>query len=392
MPEIARTPRKKENVILIWAQFGPYHMDRCETLSRHLGDNARVIGLEIAADSDTYAWEKTGNGISFDKHTLFPNLIFERTTFPARFFQIFKFCRRMGANHVFISTFSPAEYFLTALFLRFIGCRVYAMTDSKFDDKQRFPLRELIKTIFYTPYHGVLVSGTRTKNYMHFMRFPNEKIFLGSDTVSIDRVRILANSPPAPNGVSHGERHFTIICRLVPKKNVAMAIAAYETYRLLAGVSARDLHICGSGELEDHLKSDVAKRGLSGVRFNGFLSAAGIARILATSLALILPSTEEQWGLVVNEAVAMGVPILCSDNVGARDSLVRTGVNGYVFEPDNADGLAYLMHRLATDEAEWRRFAEASCRIAAEADVSRFAEGVARAIGSTGPSAYREGS
>jgi glycosyltransferase involved in cell wall biosynthesis len=82
----------------------------------------------------------------------------------------------------------------------------------------------------------------------------------------------------------------------------------------------------------------------------------------------------------------MGVPILCSDKVGARDSLVRTGVNGYVFEPDNADGLAYLMHRLSTDEDEWRRFAEASCRIAAKGDVNRFAEGVARAIGTIGTS------
>ena len=387
MAEIARAERKKESVILIWGHFGPYHVDRCEALARFLDSRYRVIGLEIASASDTYAWNISADNVSFEKSTLFPNLRYENTTFPARFFRILRFCWRMGANHVFISTFAPAEFFLTALSLRFLGRRVFAMQESKFDDKQRFLLRELIKTIFYAPYQGVLVGGMRTKSYMHFMRFRQEKIFLGYDTISIDRVRTLADSPPAPNGVPHSKRHFTIISRLVPKKNIAMAIAAYDKYKLLAGVSARGLHICGSGELEDHLKSDIAKRGLSGVRFHGFLPAAGVARILATSLALILPSTEEQWGLVVNEAVAMGVPILCSDNVGARDSLVRTGVNGYVFEPDNADGLAYLMHRLATDEAEWRRFAEGSGRIAAEADVSRFAEGVARAIGATGPPA-----
>lgn len=362
-------------------------MDRCEALSRHLGDRNRVVGLEIASASDTYAWDKSADNVPYEKCTLFPNMRYEETTFPARFFRILKYCRSMEAKHVFISTFAPAEYFLTALSLRFLGCRVYAMTDSKFDDKQRFLVREMIKTIFYIPYHGALVGGMRSKSYMHFMRFPNKDIFHGYDTVSLSRVRSLADSPPAPNGVPHSERHFTIISRLVPKKNIPMAIAAYETYRLLAGVSARDLHICGSGELEDQLRSEVAKRGLSGFEFHGFLPAAGVARILATSLALILPSIEEQWGLVVNEAVAMGVPILCSDNVGARDSLVRTGVNGYVFEADNADGLAYLMYRLATDEPEWRRFAEASCRIAAKADVSRFAEGVARAIGAIGPSA-----
>jgi L-malate glycosyltransferase len=386
MSEIARTAGNKESVILIWGHFAPYHIDRCEALARYLDPRYRVIGLEIASASDTYAWDKSADHVSYEKYTLFPNMRYENTTFPARFFRILVFCWRMRANHIFISTFAPAEFFLTALSLRFLGCRVYAMTESKFDDKQRFPLRELIKTISYSPYHGVLVGGMRSKSYMHFMRFHNKDIFLGYDTVSIDRVRTLADSPPAPAGVSHSKRHFTIISRLVPKKNIAMAIAAYDKYKLLAGVSARGLHICGSGELEDHLKIDIAERGLSGVRFHGFLPATGVASILATSLALILPSTEEQWGLVVNEAVAMGVPILCSDNVGARDSLVRTGVNGFVFEPDNAEGLAYLMHRLATDEVEWRRFAEASCRIAAEGDVNRFAEGVARAIGTTGPS------
>ncbi|OGP75341.1 MAG: hypothetical protein A2W09_07220 [Deltaproteobacteria bacterium RBG_16_50_11] len=387
MSEINRTPGIKESVILIWGQIGPYHADRCEALARYLGSHYRVIGLEIAGASDTYAWEKSVDNAFYEKNTLFPNLRYENTTISMRFSRILKFCLRTGAKHVFFSAFAPAEFFLIALFLRFLGCRVYAMQDSKFDTKQRFLLRELIKTIFYAPYHGVLVSGTRTKNYMQFLRLPNEKIFLGCNTVSIERVRTLADSPPAPNGVPHSERHFTIISRLVPVKNVALAIAAYDNYRLLAGVSARDLHICGSGELEDHLKRDVERRDLSGVIFHGFLPAAGVAKILATSLALILPSTAEQWGLVVNEALAMGVPILCSDNVGARDSLVRTGVNGYVFEPDNAEGLAYLMHRLAADEAEWRRFAEASGRIAMEGDVSRFAEGVACAIGAAGASA-----
>lgn len=211
------------------------------------------------------------------------------------------------------------------------------------------------------------------------------KIFFGYDTISIDRVRALANSLPAPNGVPHSERHFTIIARFVPKKNIAMAIAAYDKYRTLRGVSARDLHICGF--LEDRLRSDVTKRGITEVRFHGFLPAAGVGRILATSLALILPSTEEQWGLVINEELAIGVPILCSDNDGARNSRVRTGVNGYVFEPDSADGLTYLLHRLATVDTEWRQFAEASGRIALEGDVRRFAEGMACAIGSAGVSA-----
>jgi glycosyltransferase involved in cell wall biosynthesis len=137
--------------------------------------------------------------------------------------------------------------------------------------------------------------------------------------------------------------------------------------------------ICGSGPLESDLKERA--RGCDGIHFLGFLQEDGVARALASSLALILPSVEEQWGLVVNEALAMGVPVLVSDNAGARDVLVRTAVNGYVFEPDNAAGLAQLMLRLAADEIEWRRLSEGAVAAAPAGDVARFVEGVVELTG-----------
>jgi glycosyltransferase involved in cell wall biosynthesis len=168
---------------------------------------------------------------------------------------------------------------------------------------------------------------------------------------------------------------------LVPKKNLLLAIDAYARYREAAGADARALHICGLGELEETLRADVARRELGGIEFRGWLGAESVAQALSTSLALILPSTEDQWGLVVNEALAMGVPILCSDNVGARDSLVRTAVNGYVFETDNGEGLAHLMTGMATDEREWRRMAQAASEFSAKGDTCQFVSGVAKVLG-----------
>src|SRR6185437_12034214 len=121
--------------------------------------------------------------------------------------------------------------------------------------------------------------------------------------------------------------------------------------------SPRELRFCGSGEKGEELAAEVRRRGIEGVRFLGFLQADEVARELNSALALILPSTHEPWGLVVNEALALGVPVLCSDAVGARDTLVRTAVSGFVFEADNPEGLAHLMHRLSNDAEEWRRLA-----------------------------------
>ncbi len=356
-------------------------MDRCEAVGRHLGDAFEVIGLEIAGSSRTYEWEQTGSGENFTKETLFPGRDFEDTRFWPRLVRLAGHGLRGGIKHLFLCHYERPEIFLLALLMRLSGRRVYVMQASKFDDKQRFVLRELGKRVLYIPYHGAIVGSDRTRSYLRFLGFRDDRLFPGYDTVSVDRIRRLAGAPPAPAGMPYRQRHFTIVARLVAKKNIPMAIAAYEIYRDEAGADVRELHICGSGELEGELRLDIERRGLGGVKFLGFLQADGVARLLGTTLALILPSTEEQWGLVINEALAMGVPILCSDRVGARDSLVRAGVNGYVFEPDNAPGLASLMGQIAGDETQWRAFAEAALSFAKKGDASHFAEAVAEMVG-----------
>jgi glycosyltransferase involved in cell wall biosynthesis len=234
----------------------------------------------------------------------------------------------------------------------------------------------------YLPYNGALAGSRRTASYLEFLGVPKKRIFTGYDTVSVMRIRELADAPPAPDGVPHAKRHFTVIARFVPKKNLSMALEAYALYLAARPNGSRELHFCGSGELEAELRARVAALGLTGVKFLGFLQERGIANELAGSLALILPSVEEQYGLVVNEAIAMGVPLLLSDNCGARDVLLRSGINGYIVEPDNPAGLAHYMAFLDRDRSEWERLSR-NCRdFVPLADAPRFAEAVERVLAS----------
>jgi len=225
-----------------------------------------------------------------------------------------------------------------------------------------------------------MVGGVRGRDYLRLFGFDPKRIEFGYDTVSTDRICRLAGAPPAPEGMDFRDRHFTIIARLVPKKNIAMALEAYAVYSRAAGAAARELHICGSGVLENELRKKAIDLNLDKVVFRGFVQAPEIARVLASTLALILPSIEEQWGLVINEAIAMGLPILCSINVGARDLLVRVGVNGFTFEPSSPDELAYSMNFVASDEAKWRSLAEGSARMTPLADSRCFGTAVRRMV------------
>jgi glycosyltransferase involved in cell wall biosynthesis len=369
----------RASIVFIWENFGPYHGDRLEAVARMLSANHRVVGIEIGGSSVAYAWDRTGQIDGIEQITLFPAVSRRSVKTLTLAKEILRSCLSVNAQHVFLCNYNRREIFIAATVLRLLGRRVYTMSDSKFDDKPRILWRELLKTAYLLPYNAALVAGTRNADYFRFLGFKAERIHLGYDTVSLDRIRACADTLPAPDGVPFDQRHFTIVARLVPKKNIAMAIDAYTRYCKALGAAARDLYICGSGECEEVLRRQAEPLG-DKIKFLGFVQAQDVARILGSSLALILPSTEEQWGLVVNEAIAMGLPVLCSTNVGARDLLVRSGVNGYVYEPDNAAGLAEYLGELGANANLWRRQCEASCRIARLADTGLFVASVSHMI------------
>jgi len=370
----------KPAVAFIWSNFGPYHIDRLEAAANALKESHRVVGIEVAGSTVHYPWNRTDNIKDFHCITLFPKQNFESISKWRQLRSLIRICFKIGATDIFVCNYNRLDIFPLAWILRLSGRRVHCMIESKFDDRERRFLNEIAKRVFFSPYCSALVGGQRSRDYVAYFGLRHKRIEFGYDSISGRRIRELAGSPPAPEGVPFKDRHFTIVARLVPKKNVAMAIEAYAQYRANARSAARDLHICGSGKLEDELRHKVAELQLDGVIFHGFVQSPEVARTLASTLALILPSNEDQWGLVVNEAVSMGVPILCSMNVGARDLLVKTAVNGYVFEPDNPEGLAQLMGLLTSDEAEWRRMAAASLKFAPIADSEQFGIGVSAIV------------
>jgi len=373
--------RDLQGIGFYWQNFAPYHVDMLDAVAEHFGERMPICGIELAPLDPFYPWKRSDRCHKFELVTLFPGMSFDKLSRTRRFFALRRAIAKKACKHVFLCHYQEMEVFFLAIYLRLTGRRVFIIQDSKFDDKKRYLIREILKVLWYKPYNGAIVASKRTKDYLRLLGFQEDKLFAGYDVISIDRVRQLAGTPTAPGGVAYKDRHFAVIARLVPKKNISLALKAYGLYAKALGDKARHLAICGSGELEDRLREEAKELGLTNVEFRGWLSEQEVAGTLGATLALIVPSTEEQWGLIVNNALAMGVPVLCSDNVGARDYLVKSGVNGYVFEPDNADGLAYFMKRLTVDEAEWKRFAKNSLKLADRGDVEIFVRNVEKVVG-----------
>ena len=146
--------------------------------------------------------------------------------------------------------------------------------------------------------------------------------------------------------------------RFQRRKRVLDLIQAFESLGM-AGVS---LVLVGTGENFEACRSYVSDRHLTGVHLLGFRNQAELPRLYALADVFVLPSAEEPWGLVINEAMCSGLPIVASESVGAAADLVQPGYNGFRFPPGDIPALAQALRQALEDGAK-ERLGQASLKI-----------------------------
>jgi glycosyltransferase involved in cell wall biosynthesis len=244
------------------------------------------------------------------------------------------------------------------------------LSDSHQVDRSRHPLKELVKREWVSRYFdAAFTAGASSAYYARSLGFPSSKIWRGYDVVDNGffaecAAAARARGPSLLRELGLPERIFLYVGRFSPEKNLDGLLDAMVEYRRRAGATAWGLLLVGSGTQ----RAALARRAESmtgSVAISDFKQAADLAEVYAAAAALILPSTSEPWGLVVNEAMAAGLPILASDRVGAVMDLVFPGINGYVFDPERRDDMVEAMLRLSSDQVDRRAMGLASERIIA---------------------------
>ncbi len=132
----------------------------------------------------------------------------------------------------------------------------------------------------------------------------------------------------------------------------------------------------GDGQLRGQLQAYARERGLANVRFVGFKNQTEIAPYFAMSDVFVLPSGFEPWGLVVNEALCFGLPVIASDKVGATGDLVQPGVNGFIYPAGNVAALAARLEELLLNPALRHSAGQASGELIQRWGIPQIVEGV----------------
>jgi glycosyltransferase involved in cell wall biosynthesis len=185
------------------------------------------------------------------------------------------------------------------------------------------------------------------------------------------------------------EKYFLASARFIEKKNLPRLIEAYARYHRLAQKAengTRKAEIWGLVLLGDGpLRADFCRliAGLSlqdYVQLPGFKQYPELPSYYAHAGAFIHASTTEQWGLVVNEAMASGLPVLVSNRCGCARDLVQDGVNGFTFDPLNVEQLAQLMLKVSAFNFPLSKFGAESARLISQWGPDRFANGLKGAV------------
>jgi len=359
-------------IALVWEQFAPYHVDRCEAVARRLEGRAAVTCIELASGSRRYAWPESGPIDGATKLVLFADADAEDVSRIQRLRALLWALRGYDLVVLGLSSSDPVNALL-ARQLRRKGAKVFFCSDSKLDDYPRRAPTEWLKRFLLRSYDGGIVAGSRSHAYYRSLGVAAECLWPGYDTVSNARLRYLVDRDDT---MDFADRPFLFLGRFVPKKALHLLLEAYARY-CTQTPNPRGLVLAGSGPLEEALRAQAKGLGVDvRIRWTGFLGSRESVREMSRAVALVLPSVEEQWGLVVNEAVALGLPVIASAQVGATDLLVRDAHNGYVVTTGDPAALAEAMIRIGSDETQWLSMQEASNELAWFGDSERFANTV----------------
>ena len=212
---------------------------------------------------------------------------------------------------------------------------------------------ETLKAEFMRECAGFVVPGSSSFEYLRNYGLAADRIFTAPNAVDIDWFTARAGEARRRASLLREElnlpdRYFLFAGRLMPEKGVFDLLVAYKslTPELRSTVG---LILVGDGESEADLRRSAREITPGTIVLPGFTQREELASYYALADALVFPSRSDPWGLVVNEAMACGAPIIASSAAGCVSDLVEDGWNGFVVEPGDVHALSRAMNALAND-------------------------------------------
>ena len=386
---------------LTFLNFGPYHLSRLNACEELL--EIQFLPVAVARNQSEYSWRTDSDSrIQFLERERFLESV-HGSEWSA------KLQRLLTSNPpdvVFIAGYSHPAMLTLILLCANASIPWILMSDSREVDAPRRVWQEALKKRIVRLASAGFVAGHPHSEYLQSLGMPARRIVLGYDVVDNRYFKNSAEQVRKNSGSIGGDGFFLASNRFIEKKNLLRLVKAYAIYASrVSGQRAaptgseeagvlRSLVLLGDGPLKAEIEALCETLGVRTIHsapwddevggstggpalfLPGFRQIEELPRFYARAAAFIHASTVDQWGLVVNEAMASGLPVLVSRGCGCAPDLVQEGVNGWTFDPTDEEQIARLMLQVgAMSPSSRAELGIAGQRIIEAWGPERFAEG-----------------
>ena len=350
-PGVADAIPAQASVAVIWIDWYPYHVARFTGILSAEGLAGKVVGIELVGGVGVHAGLKFREKLPEDLPvvTLMPEADWQSAGQMSLAVKLWKTLDRVNPQTLLVPGYYTLPAIAAALWAKMHHSQSVLMTESTAADHARSWWKEKAKSLLIRALFDAAVSGgSAHRRYLEELEFPRDRVGRFYDVVNNkyfhETALELRKRPSSDFDLPSG--YFLYIGRLSEEKNVDGLIDEWNRYRETGGTWP--LVIVGSGSAAKDLQQRGSQsRFASDIHFAGHRGISELPTFYAFAGCFVLPSTREPWGLVVNEAMAAGLPVIVSNRCGCAEDLVEPAKNGYVFNPAHSGELAQCLHDIA---------------------------------------------
>jgi len=284
---------------------------------------------------------------------------------------LWKLIRKGNFDAVFCPTgYIRASFWITRLASKLSRSAFLFGTDAtSLAPRDASAWKPLVKRFFwpllYRMATQVVAPSSGTRELMLSLGIPAERISLipfvvDNDWWSAQAAQVDRQAVRASWGADPGTPVILVCAKLQPWKRPADLLRAFAQ----ADLGKALLLFAGDGAQREELEKETKERNLSArVRFLGFTNQSQLPSLYVGADLLVLPSDYEPFGLVVNEAMLCGCPVVASDRVGAARDLIAPINPSFIYPCGDVAALSALLQRIFSTPAELQKFRAAAERI-----------------------------
>ncbi len=337
---------KMKKILLITNIPNPYRVPLFNVLNEQM--KKEQLQLKVVFASAGYSrryFKLSSNEFNFE-HVILNGATISSSKDSEKTYFLYKglwtLLRKEKPNKIIVSGFSSATM-MVFIWRIFTGTKYIIWSGSiEKENRNSNILRTLQRKLLCSFASAFVVYGSKAKKYLQINGVSENKITIAINTVDTDFFRSETLKLRNENIKINKPITFTYLGYLVPRKNVLLLL---ETINIVSKSRANfQLDIIGEGSAKAELEKYVSENNLTSiVKFHGFKQKEEIPAFFAKSNALLFQTDFDIWGLVLNEAMAAGVPCLSSTNAGATYDLIQNGINGFCVDFKDKNDIAAKM-------------------------------------------------